>query len=207
MLYLRAFGRDRELGATQPVRGVWAWTLTLVGLTSVDSQRTWEERIVLPFLRLGRVISVGEPGEPLPRLGAARFYLPHANWRSTVSEAIRRSRLVVMVASVGPDESAEGTLWEYTEAVRLLPAEQLVLIVLDDRDGYDRSGDSRPRTGTGAPMHSRRRVTSYRRCRRCPTTARSPGPPGPPGTPGAPGITLPWARSCSARAGNPSSPR
>ncbi|MFJ3694678.1 hypothetical protein ACIPW9_11260 [Streptomyces sp. NPDC090052] len=138
VLYLRAFGRDKELGTTQPVRGVWNWTLALAGLASVDSQRTWEERIVLPFLRLGRVISVGEPGERLPRLGAARFYLSHDNWRATVSEAIRRSRLVVMVASISPDESAEGTLWEYTEAVRLLPAEQLVLIVLDDPDGYDR---------------------------------------------------------------------
>ncbi|MFE2374251.1 hypothetical protein [Streptomyces sp. NPDC059398] len=138
VLYLRAFGRDRELATTQPVRGMWAWALALTGLSSVDSRRTWEERIVLPFLRLGRVISVGEPGEALPPLGAARFYLPQDNWRAAVSEAIRRSRLVVMVASVSPDESADGTLWEYTEAARLLPAEQIVLIVLDDPDGYDR---------------------------------------------------------------------
>ncbi len=138
VLYLRAFSRDLDLQHTEPVRGLWAWLLRLFGQSTVEQDRTWEERIILPFRHLGRLICVGQPGEQMPPLGADRYYLPHNAWKSAVSEAIRRCRVVVMLASIGPDEEAEGTLWEYTEAVRLLPPEQLVLIVPKDRESYDR---------------------------------------------------------------------
>jgi hypothetical protein len=129
VLYLRPFYEDRKL---YEIRRPSANRGFVVHYGSPVS-RTWEELLVTTFRRYGRVVAVGQPGEPLPLPGAERFYLPLDDWQPVVSELIRRARLVVLVAGDGP-----GTLWELTEAVRLLPPEQLVLPVYDDEDGYER---------------------------------------------------------------------
>ncbi|MEJ8653583.1 hypothetical protein WKI65_37450 [Streptomyces sp. MS1.AVA.3] len=73
--------------------------------------------------RFGRVVAVGQPGERLPLPGADRFYLPLDDWQPVVSDLIGRARLVILIAGTGP-----GTLWELTEAARLLRPEQLLLL-------------------------------------------------------------------------------
>ncbi|WP_159027410.1 hypothetical protein [Streptomyces sp. Tue 6075] len=138
VLYLRSFGRDQELSRPEPVPSIGMWLLELVGLSPMDTNRTWEHRIVSPFRTVGKLVAVGQPGEDLPPTGASRFYLPRDNWQSQVSMAIRHCRMVVMAAALGPQEKAAGTLWEYAEVRRLLQPNQFALLIMSDEKGYER---------------------------------------------------------------------
>ncbi|MEV4513911.1 hypothetical protein AB0K00_33755 [Dactylosporangium sp. NPDC049525] len=145
VLYLRSFLVDRVLAGQDPVGGANFMT-TLASYFGIRHPRRlenpWESRITDLLGRLGPVVAVGRPGEPLPPLGAKRVYLrPPAGrtWKDEVSEAIRSARLVAIVAAVSEDPgTAEGTLWEYTEALRLLPPEQVVLVACGGREAYER---------------------------------------------------------------------
>lgn len=127
VLYLRPFDLDDQLyrvrpaPSRNPLRRLWT-----------PLSRTFEEDVVLTLrLKLGRVVAVGRPGERLPRSGARRFYLP-ADWKPTVSGLVREARLVVLATG-----TTEGTLWELTEVVRLLPPERLLLLVFTNATDYD----------------------------------------------------------------------
>ncbi|MFI6204970.1 hypothetical protein ACIBAI_01025 [Streptomyces sp. NPDC051041] len=130
ILYLRPFDLDDRLhevkpaAARNPLRRMWT-----------PLSRTFEEDMVLSLrwkLR-SRVVAVGRPGERLPLSGARRFYLPLDGWKPTVGALIREARLVVLATG-----TSEGTLWEFTEAVRLLPPERLLVAVFTDAADYDR---------------------------------------------------------------------
>ncbi|MEU6234357.1 hypothetical protein [Kitasatospora sp. NPDC047058] len=129
VLYLRPFAEDRNTFQQGPAFDPAASALNTALLLGLDNpgSRTFEERIARTFRRFGRVIAVGQPGERLPLPGADKLYLPLNDWQPVVSDLIHRARLVVLVAGPGP-----GTLWEFTEAVRLLPPARLVLLVLPD---------------------------------------------------------------------------
>ncbi|MCP9995097.1 hypothetical protein [Streptomyces werraensis] len=140
-LYLRPFDLDDTLYQIKPPP-VRSWLRKL----QTPLSRTFEEDMVLSLrFKLGRVVAVGKPGERLPLSGAQRFYLPLDNWKPTVSEAIRKARLVVLATG-----TSEGTLWEFTEAVRLLPPERLMVMVFTDEPEYDRF-----RSAAGAAFASR----------------------------------------------------
>lgn len=137
VLYLRPFSEDRKTfqqGAAFNVSGSALSMFMGLGLED-PSSRTVEERIARTFQRFGKVVAVGQPGEHLPLPGADKLYLPLDGWQPVVSDLIRRARLVVIVAGPGP-----GTLWEFTEAVRLLPPARLVLLVLPDTATSPREG-------------------------------------------------------------------
>lgn len=146
VLYLRPFGEDRRLFHIDSEARVGNFSLTLLPRTfgwfsgsAVDSDATWEERVVRLFSRFGKVVAGGNPFDPEPFPGAERFDLPEKGWKPRVSKAIRRARLVLIVAGIDSAAgSAAGTLWEYTEAVRLLPPSRLVLLVCGDAQEYDR---------------------------------------------------------------------
>ncbi|MFB7114799.1 hypothetical protein [Streptomyces sp. NPDC056291] len=128
VLYLRPFDLDDQLYAVRP-----APSLDPVRRLQTPLSRTFEEDVVLTLrFKLGRVVAVGRPGERLPRSGARRFYLPDTDWKPTVSRLIREARLVVLATG-----TTEGTLWELTEVVRLLPPERLLLLVFTNASGYD----------------------------------------------------------------------
>src|SRR3954467_3837740 len=78
VLYLRAFDVDHELSRYDEMRGAHVLT-TLAGHLAVPDrarvEETWEQRLIQPFARLGRVEAVGRPGEPLPPPGSRRFPL------------------------------------------------------------------------------------------------------------------------------------
>jgi hypothetical protein len=145
VLYLRSFLVDQMLSGQDGVGGAHFMT-TLASYFGFRSphhlEKPWESRIIDLLGRLGPVVAVGQPGEALPPLGAKRVYLrlpAGRSWKDEVSTAIRRARLVVIVAAVGENpDAAEGTLWEYTEALRLLPPEQVVLVACGGREAYER---------------------------------------------------------------------
>ncbi|GAA3464722.1 hypothetical protein ACFFSW_05205 [Saccharothrix longispora] len=128
VLYLRAFVDDHTSAAVDNV------TVGLSGfLLPVHSR---EEQLASVLRAFGPVIAVGRPGEPLPHLGAARFYLPPDDWRPGVLRLMELSRLVVL--RLGP---GEGLWWELERARATQPPDKLVLLVPGDRDDLHRRLD------------------------------------------------------------------
>ncbi|MBO0816785.1 MAG: glycerophosphoryl diester phosphodiesterase membrane domain-containing protein [Actinobacteria bacterium] len=128
VLYLRPFSHDKEMAAlpTQfPGGTAGNAVFFLPGLTQ-------EESLVRRFGTIGRVIAIGRPGEDLPLPGATRGYLPRDDWQDVVSGLIRGAHVVALAAGTG-----RGTVWEFTEAVRLLDLRRLVLLVYCDPAMYD----------------------------------------------------------------------
>lgn len=149
LLYLRPFSNDALMsGLPDDIQGGGnAQNFFLV------SGLTYEESLVRRFRRFGRVIAIGRPGEELPLPGAARAYLPLNDWQSKVSRLIAGAHAVLLSAGPGP-----GTVWEFTEAVRLVPPTRLLLPAYCDAPTYDRfreavaeEYDRRSRTEPGAP--------------------------------------------------------
>lgn len=109
VLYLRSFGDDDFAAGIDDVAAV-----------NIHSR---EEQLAGALGVFGPVIAVGSPGEPLPRLGAARFYLPHDNWKPVVRRLMELSQLIVLRLGLG-----ESLWWEVGEARATQPARKLVLL-------------------------------------------------------------------------------
>ncbi|MGW5641419.1 hypothetical protein ACWEV3_03890 [Saccharopolyspora sp. NPDC003752] len=88
---------------------------------------SWEEQLVSALTAFGPVIAVGKPGEPLPRLGAARCYLPHDDWQPEVLRLMDLSQLIVLRLGTG-----EGLWWEVEQARATQPARKLLLLTPSD---------------------------------------------------------------------------
>ncbi|MEU8920138.1 transferase [Kitasatospora sp. NPDC048545] len=84
---------------------------------------TREEQFVGALGVFGPVIAVGQPAEPLPRLGAARFYLPLDDWKPTVLRLMDLSQLIVLRLGQG-----DGLWWEVEQVRATQPAGKLVLL-------------------------------------------------------------------------------
>ncbi|GHF35309.1 hypothetical protein GCM10018790_11340 [Kitasatospora xanthocidica] len=110
VLYLRSFGDDE--GPVQLDDGA---DLTL---------HTREEQLASALGAIGPVIAVGRPGERLPQLGAARFYLPLDDWKPTVLRLMDLSQLIVLRLGQG-----DGLWWEVEQVRTTQPARKLVLLL------------------------------------------------------------------------------
>lgn len=77
----------------------------------------------LKWLRMGRIIAVGVPGERTQVAGATRFYLPLDDWKPHVSRVMREARATVILAADTP-----GTVWEFTELVRVADPRRVILL-------------------------------------------------------------------------------
>jgi len=73
---------------------------------------------------LGPFIAIGQPGERLPRLGAARAYFGDDEWQSAVVDWIARARLIVMIAGRTP-----WVQWELRQIVRAGQLGKLLLLL------------------------------------------------------------------------------
>lgn len=116
VLYLRSFADDHTSATVD--RPLGSWEVTVLSLQSR------EEQLAGALSVFGPVIAVGRPGEPLPYLGAARFYLPDDQWRSEVRRLMELSQLIVL--RLGP---GEGLWWEVEQARGTQPARKLVLLI------------------------------------------------------------------------------
>lgn len=120
VLYLRGFGDDPDAAAVDKLPGA-----SLYGLISIHSR---EERLIGALGAFGPVVAVGRPGERLPHLGAARFYLPGDDWQSGVLRLMELSQLIVLRLGDG-----EGVWWEVDQARATQPPGKLVLLIPGDR--------------------------------------------------------------------------
>ncbi|MFE0516054.1 hypothetical protein [Streptomyces sp. NPDC058964] len=127
VLYLRSFEDDKARTALQKqlldhLQVGSDATGGLIGL--VTSSRDEEEHIADALRPIGPMVAVGAPGEILPFAGAVRMYLPKTSWQQPVRQLMERSRLVTLTLG-----SSAGTLWELSEAMRILPPQRLLLLV------------------------------------------------------------------------------
>src|SRR5262249_20695633 len=72
--------------------------------------------------RCGPVLAIGRPGEALPALGAARFYVTHELWQEKVADVATVSQFVVWASG-----TTLGLQWEITHLLPSLPPEKLIL--------------------------------------------------------------------------------
>lgn len=116
VLYLRSFADDPTSASVDSLHG--GWEATVMNVLSR------EEQLAGALRAFGPVIAVGRPGEPLPFLGAARFYLSPDQWQPEVRRLMELSQLVVLRLGEG-----EGLWWEVEQVRATQPARKLVLLV------------------------------------------------------------------------------
>lgn len=116
VLYLRGFDDDPDSAVVDGLPGALS-----AGLLSVHTR---EEQLIGALGAFGPVIAVGRPGEPLPHLGAARFYLPGGDWQTGVLKLMELAQLIVLRLGEG-----EGLWWEVDQARATQPPNKLVLLM------------------------------------------------------------------------------
>jgi hypothetical protein len=111
VLYLRAFRSDQS---TVPYL-----------LASIFGMWLTEEEELTDVLRpFGDLVAIGQPGESLPKPGAARIYASDEEWKQVVKRQMRAARLVIIRAGV-----EKNLLWELKQAVEILNPEKVLILV------------------------------------------------------------------------------
>jgi hypothetical protein len=117
VVYIRSFADDDAILLGSRAQRLLLSTFTYMAAVSP------EQELARILGRVGPVVAIGRPGEPLPELGAARLYASDDEWRDVIRDLMRRARLVVVRAGATPNLQ-----WEIDEAVRLLPLPHLVIV-------------------------------------------------------------------------------
>jgi hypothetical protein len=113
VLYLRAFRSDTS------TRGfVFSTAFAPFPVATLEQQLA---DVLRPF---GELIAIGQPGEGLPKPGAARIYASDDEWKDVVKRQLRAARLVIIKSGVG-----ENLLWEAKQAVETLNPQNLLIFV------------------------------------------------------------------------------
>lgn len=121
VIYLRPFTVD-TIAATP--------RFTLFGSPLLSVARTEEEHLARTLAPIGPMITVGQPGEPLPYLGAARIYMTN-EWHQAVLQLIQTARLVVLAAGYG-----ESFLWELRHTIASRHPATILLLIPFGPDAY-----------------------------------------------------------------------
>jgi hypothetical protein len=115
VLYLRPFKTDVKMGK-------YIFTQFYFG-----GVRTMEEQLAEVLQPFGRLLAIGQPGETLPKPGAAKIYADD-DWKKVVIDKMKTSRLVVILAGTG-----EGLLWELKEAFEVVDPTKILILVPEMR--------------------------------------------------------------------------
>lgn len=119
VVYIRSFKDDHQIILASGIRRwlsmVFAWA------TAISA----EQELAMIMNRVGPVVAIGKPGEPLPELGAARLYVSDDVWQEKITDMMKQSRLVVI--RLGPTANL---WWEIDQAVKLLPLRRLLVVSL-----------------------------------------------------------------------------
>lgn len=112
ILYLRSFRLDERIGRP-------TWLGFLFGFYPLANA---EQRLTKALRRVGPVLAIGRPGERLPPLGAARFYVSDELWQKKVAHVAEESQYVVLATG-----STEGLKWEVSHLISNLSPNRLIL--------------------------------------------------------------------------------
>lgn len=128
VVYVRSFKEDDKIFLKT---GRFRWTSHLMYAVAISA----EQELALIMNRVGPVIAIGKPGEPVPELGAARLYARDDEWRKKITDLMKRARLVVVRAG-----ATANLQWEIDQAVELLPLRQLILVAFgqgEEMEAFD----------------------------------------------------------------------
>jgi hypothetical protein len=101
-----------------------------------ETSATFEEVLTEELWNSGPVVAIGEPGEAVPRAGAAREYVSHDGWQSRVQEMAAGAAMIVIVVGSTP-----GLGWELQRMFDLGHRDKLILVF--PWGANDMSGDRR----------------------------------------------------------------
>ena len=93
-------------------------------VTNTQRKASHEDTLAHLLRSVGPFVAVGQPGEPLATLGAARVYLADHEWKGTVESMVHRAGAVVL-----QPEFSSGTLWEVELVIRAVDLRRLLLVV------------------------------------------------------------------------------
>ncbi|HLH11276.1 MAG TPA: hypothetical protein VKV77_05275 [Methylovirgula sp.] len=111
VFYLRSFALDDEVGRP-----------SILELLLNAQPSNPEQTMTRIAGRCGPVLAIGRPGEKLPALGAARFYVAQDLWQEKVADVATVAQLVIWASGV-----TQGLQWEITHLVRSLSPDKLIL--------------------------------------------------------------------------------
>ena len=112
VLYLRAFSSD-TLGEKKPFSLPFFVPATFL---------TEEEEIAQVMNQIGPFLTIGQPNDVLPNLGATRLYTK--DWQEKVTQLIRYSTLIIVRAG-----ETDSLLWELKTCMREDATQKLVLLL------------------------------------------------------------------------------
>jgi hypothetical protein len=111
ILYLRSF-QDDDI-TSRPIRE-----------SALPFSFTEEEYLVEMLNDFGPCIAIGQPGEKLPDLGAARIYVADDQWQEKVRELLVSSRLVVLRAG-----KTKNFLWEVEQSIKSVNPRNIIILI------------------------------------------------------------------------------
>jgi hypothetical protein len=85
--------------------------------------RSLEDYLVFDLRYYGPVVSIGEPGETLPRLGAARGYFDDSQWQEAVTHWMELAKIIIVVVG-----TSRWLHWEIDTAHAKGHAEKLLFV-------------------------------------------------------------------------------
>ena len=116
ILYLRNFALDAKALVPTLRQRIFTW------INPFWVAWTPEERAVSMLRQCGPVIAIGRPGEKLPALGAARFYVAHDRWQRKVADVVKVSRLVLWTTG-----TTDGLRWEAQHLIEACAPDKLIV--------------------------------------------------------------------------------
>lgn len=123
VVYLRSFEADSEI----VLRPDGFWHKAATSLIDYAVTFSPEQELAEILNRVGPVIAIGKPGEPLPELGAARLYVGDADWKAKVTDMMARSRLVIIRTGSTPNLQ-----WEIERTMARVAQRQILFVSLGD---------------------------------------------------------------------------
>lgn len=88
------------------------------------SKPTLEEVLAAESASVGPCITVGEPHEKLPPLGASREYLRGGDWRTAVTRLIEEAAVIIFILG-----ETQNVLWEFETAIEKRGVEVIMTVV------------------------------------------------------------------------------
>jgi hypothetical protein len=96
-------------------------------------RQRYEEALARALSAIGPPISIGQPGEDQPELGAARLYVSVNDWQPAVLHFMRHARLVVIIVG-----RSSGVWWEIAGAARNVVLHRLLFFFPHVEEGRAR---------------------------------------------------------------------
>jgi hypothetical protein len=131
VVYLRPFGVDQAEIARR--------MSSYVRISLRESfEKTYEERLARTLRKIGPFVTVGDPTERLPLLGAARMYAADEEWQEKVDDLTARASVVLLHAG-----ESEGLAWEVRHVIGLDAPERVILSLPLDAERKEPSREER----------------------------------------------------------------